>query len=195
MRNGSLKPVQLKTISSNIQSVQWAFDLIKAHSGHVGIYLDGLWAFMSQQMGCKGISEIMIGSNNLRDRWDFRILIVILQYINEIMGVTKTDLFTIGQNDLSQVAKAFAHPARIAIIHHLLKANACINSDLVQELGLAQATISQHLRELKAVGIIRGTIEGVSVNYCIDPVRWNAIKKQFNELFEQYTDPCGGSCC
>lgn len=111
------------------------------------------------------------------------------------MGVTKTDLFSTGQNELAQLAKALAHPARIAIIQHLLKANACINGDLVQELGLAQATISQHLRELKETGLIQGTIEGVSVSYCINPRRWEEIKNLFNLLFDQYSDPSKGSCC
>lgn len=111
------------------------------------------------------------------------------------MGVTKTDLFSTEQNELAQLAKALAHPARIAIIQHLLKANACINGDLVQELGLAQATISQHLRELKETGLIQGTIEGVSVSYCINPRRWEEIKNLFNLLFDQYSDPSKGSCC
>src|SRR5690554_4423627 len=99
------------------------------------------------------------------------------------MGITKTDLFSTEQNEMAVVAKAFAHPARISIIQYLLKANTCINSDLVQELGLAQATISQHLRELKQIGIIQGTIEGVSVCYCINPAKWEEIKTLFNSLF------------
>jgi predicted transcriptional regulator len=111
------------------------------------------------------------------------------------MGVTKTDLFTTAQNELAQVAKALAHPARIAIIQHLLNTNSCINGDLVQELSLAQATISQHLRELKQIGIIQGTIEGVSVSYCINPQKWAEIKGLFNLLFDQYIDPSNGQCC
>jgi len=111
------------------------------------------------------------------------------------MGVTKTDLFTEDQNKLAQIAKAFAHPARMAIIQHLLRANACINSDLVLELGLAQATISQHLRELKEIGIIQGTIEGVSVNYCINPTAWIEVKTLFNNLFDQYTKSPTTDCC
>ncbi|WP_416867553.1 MAG: ArsR/SmtB family transcription factor [Imperialibacter sp.] len=106
------------------------------------------------------------------------------------MGVTKTDLFTAEQNDLALIAKAFAHPARLAIIDYLLKTNACINGDLVEELGLAQATISQHLRELKDMGIIKGTIEGVSVSYCIDPVRWTEIKGLFNKMFDRHPFCC-----
>jgi len=108
------------------------------------------------------------------------------------MGVTKTDLFTEEQNELSQLAKALAHPARIAIIQYLLKANACINSDLVEELGLAQATISQHLRELKQIGIIQGTIEGVSISYCIDSIRWEEISQKFTKLFSSLNQ---NNCC
>ncbi len=116
------------------------------------------------------------------------------------MGVTRTDLFSEAQNEIASVAKALAHPARIAIIQYLLKTNSCINGDLVQELGLAQATISQHLRELKEIGIIQGTIEGVRVNYCICPEKWLSIQQQFNQLFGQYTlvsSACGDddSCC
>ena len=112
------------------------------------------------------------------------------------MGVTRSELFTENQNELAKLAKALAHPARIAIIQYLLKINACINGDLVEELGLAQATISQHLRELKEIGIIRGTIEGVSVSYCIDPVKWNEIAKKFSLLFSSFEEEKkGNSCC
>lgn len=111
------------------------------------------------------------------------------------MGLTKTELFSEQQNELAQIAKAFAHPARVAILLHLLKTNACINSDLVQELGLAQATISQHLRELKEADIIMGTIEGSSMNYCINAKRWQEIRKLFNELFDQYCLTTNDTCC
>jgi len=106
------------------------------------------------------------------------------------MGLTKEDLFTEQQNELSKIAKVFAHPARIAIIDHLLSTNACINSDLVEELGLAQATISQHLKELKAIGIIQGSIEGTSMSYCIDSNKWNEVKTKLSEFFERFSDPC-----
>jgi predicted transcriptional regulator len=111
------------------------------------------------------------------------------------MGVTKTRLFSDLQNEIATSAKAFGHPARVAILQYLLKSNACINGDLVQELGLAQATISQHLRELKDIGIIQGTIEGSKINYCINPVRWAEIKGLFNEIFNQYESPSPGDCC
>ncbi|MGB0176590.1 MAG: ArsR/SmtB family transcription factor [Owenweeksia sp.] len=109
------------------------------------------------------------------------------------MGVTKSQLFTEEQNQLAAVARVLAHPARIAILQHLLKANQCINSDLVQELGLAQATISQHLRELKEIGLIQGTVEGTSMCYCINPKQWNRMQEQLSTLFSQYTG--GMDCC
>ncbi len=110
------------------------------------------------------------------------------------MGITKSNLFTEEQNTLASALKAMAHPARLAILQHLLKANACINGDLVAETGLAQATVSQHLRELKEQGIIQGTIEGVSVSYCINPVRWSEISKLLNGLFEKFKQG-GKGCC
>lgn len=89
--------------------------------------------------------------------------------------------------------KALAHPARIAILQHLLKANECICSNLVDELGLAQATISQHLKELKAVGIIKGRVEGASMCYCIDPKTWKRYKFELDALFMDYDGK--DNCC
>ena len=83
------------------------------------------------------------------------------------MGVTKSEQFTEKQNRTAVLLKALAHPARIAIVEHLLEGNACVCGDLVNELPLAQATVSQHLKELKNAGIIQGTIEGTSVCYCL----------------------------
>jgi DNA-binding transcriptional ArsR family regulator len=109
------------------------------------------------------------------------------------MGLTKFEIFTPKQNELATIAKALGHPARIAILQHLLKVNACICGDLVGEIPLAQPTISRHLKELKAAGIIKGTIEGTSVNYCIDAQRWREIQYLFNGLFDQYVaeQDCG----
>lgn len=111
------------------------------------------------------------------------------------MGITKTDLFTKNQNEIANIAKAFSHPARIAIIQYLIKANACINGDLVNELGLAQATISQHLKELKDAQIIQGTIEGSKINYCLNVQRWKDIKDQFNSIMEQIITLNQNNCC
>ena len=109
------------------------------------------------------------------------------------MGLTKTEIFTDKQNKLAIMLKALAHPARIAIVQHLIKINTCICGDLVDELGLAQPTISQHLKELKNAGIIQGTIEGTSVCYCIDPKVWKQLKTTLDSFFVSYTN--NGKCC
>lgn len=109
------------------------------------------------------------------------------------MGVTKTDIFPDEQNRLATQLKAIAHPARIAILQHIINANACICGDLVDELGLAQATISQHLKELKNAGLIQGTIEGVSVCYCIEPKAWKNLHNDISNLFTSYKDV--NTCC
>tara|TARA_B110000046_G_scaffold164240_1_gene179708 strand:+ start:629 stop:964 length:336 start_codon:yes stop_codon:yes gene_type:complete len=111
------------------------------------------------------------------------------------MGITKANLFTEEQNHISSIAKVLGHPARIAIVEHLLSVNQCINSDLVNELGLAQATISQHLKELKSANIIQGTIEGTSMYYCINPKEWGLSHGLFNNLFNQYQHTTAGDCC
>lgn len=102
------------------------------------------------------------------------------------MGLTKTENFTAEQNQLATIAKALGHPGRIAILQHLLKVDSCICGEIVDEVQLAQATISRHLKELKAVGIIRGTIEGTSVNYCIDGEKWRTVQVLLNGLFDTY---------
>jgi len=109
------------------------------------------------------------------------------------MGLTKTEIFTDEQNLLAARLKALAHPARIAILQHLVKANACVCGSLVDELGLAQATISQHLKELKNAGLIQGTIEGVSTCYCIEPKAWNVLKQELTVFMSSYTE--AGRCC
>ncbi|RVU00449.1 ArsR family transcriptional regulator [Mucilaginibacter limnophilus] len=110
------------------------------------------------------------------------------------MGITKTEIFTDEQNHLAVMLKALAHPARIAILQHIISANACICGDLVEELGLAQATISQHLKELKSAGLIQGTIEGVSICYCIEPKAWAKLEKQLTGFFKTYSG-INSNCC
>jgi len=109
------------------------------------------------------------------------------------MGLTKSEIFTEEQNKLATLLKAMAHPARIAILQQILKANACICGDLADELGLAQPTISQHLKELKSVGLIQGTIEGVSVCYCINPEVWNKLQNELSGFFAAYD--LKNTCC
>ena len=109
------------------------------------------------------------------------------------MGVTKTEIFTEAQNQIASIAKALAHPARIAILQNIFSKNTCICGDLVDEIGLAQATISQHLRELKKVGIIKGTISGTSVCYCINEEVWNenrSLMTQFLNKNNTNNSPC-----
>lgn len=101
------------------------------------------------------------------------------------MGVSKTELFTAHQNRIAQMAKALAHPARIAILQHLIQIDTCVCGDLVNEIGLAQATISQHLKELKKAGLIKGTVEGTSVCYCIDEENWTEMKVLLSAFLQQ----------
>ena len=101
------------------------------------------------------------------------------------MGVTKSDIFSEEQNKLAGFFKVLGHPARVAILQHIINQKSCICNDLVEELGLAQATISQHLKELKNIGIIKGSIEGKSVCYCIDEEKWKQIQQDFDVFFNQ----------
>lgn len=98
------------------------------------------------------------------------------------MGISKTEFFTDQQNHIATIAKALGHPARVAIIEYLLKVNECICGDIVNELPLAQPTISQHLKELKNAGLIKGTIEGNSICYCIDEKTFEILNNYFANI-------------
>ncbi len=111
------------------------------------------------------------------------------------MGVTKTQNFTEAQNQLAMYAKAIAHPARVAILQYLLKQQTCICSNLVEELPLAQATISQHLKELKAAGLIEGTVDGPRSCYCINWKVFEKFNTDMNGLFTQLKTTYNKSCC
>ncbi|CAM1351195.1 ArsR/SmtB family transcription factor [Tenacibaculum insulae] len=109
------------------------------------------------------------------------------------MGITKSEKFTAQQNDLAKIAKVLGHPARIAILQHLFKINSCVCGDLVNEIGLAQPTISQHLKELKNLKLIKGSIEGTSVCYCIDQENWTIIKSLLNNFLNLNSE--SNNCC
>ncbi|MFV0390072.1 MAG: ArsR/SmtB family transcription factor [Pyrinomonadaceae bacterium] len=109
------------------------------------------------------------------------------------MGVSKTEIFDDMQNEIAVFAKVISHPARVAILQQIFNSNACICGDLVNEIGLAQATISQHLKELKALGLIKGTVEGTSVCYCIDEENWTKMKGLINKFLNQ--DLPNEDCC
>lgn len=102
------------------------------------------------------------------------------------MGVTKTTSFTASTNKLAIQLKVLGHPARIAILEYILKQQSCICTDLIPELGLAQATISQHLNELKSIELIQGTVEGTSMCYCINEQKWNELTSELSIFFNQY---------
>jgi DNA-binding transcriptional ArsR family regulator len=110
------------------------------------------------------------------------------------MGITKSEKFSEEQNQLANIAKAFAHPARVAILQQLFKMNACICGDLVIEIGLAQPTISQHLKELKNLGLIKGNVEGTSVCYCINEEVWETSKELFTAFLDQGSN-AKSLCC
>ncbi|EAQ38158.1 metalloregulator ArsR/SmtB family transcription factor [Dokdonia sp. MED134] len=109
------------------------------------------------------------------------------------MGLTKTEMFTDEQNQISLFSKVFGHPARVAILQHLFKINSCVCGDLVNEIGLAQPTISQHLKELKNLGLIKGNVEGTSVCYCINSENWTRMKEVMQQFLDQ--DILATDCC
>jgi len=101
------------------------------------------------------------------------------------MGLAKTEKFTDKQNEIALFAKVFGHPARVAILQHLFKIDACVCGDLVNEIKLAQPTISQHLKELKLLGLIKGSVEGTSVCYCINSENWTKMKEVMFQFLNQ----------
>ena len=101
------------------------------------------------------------------------------------MGLTKTENFTSTQNNIAQLFKVLGNPARIAILEYLMKTEGCICGDLTQEIGLAQPTVSQHLKELKNAGLIKGKIEGKSICYCIDNKNWKHSRKILNTFMKK----------
>lgn len=110
------------------------------------------------------------------------------------MGASKTEQFTVQQNELAVLAKALGHPARIAIIEYLLKVDTCICGDIVNELPLAQPTISQHLKELKNAGLIKGNFEGTSICYCINELGFEKTKGFFQDV-AQHLEKTKNQCC
>ncbi len=106
------------------------------------------------------------------------------------MGVTKTQIFNEKQNKLATILKVLAHPARIAILEYISKQEACICNDIVAEIGLAQPTISQHLKELKNIDLISGEIEGKKVCYCINLKKWKEIQQLLNSFFINTQSNC-----
>lgn len=109
------------------------------------------------------------------------------------MGATKSLEFSVKENRLAKYTKALGHPARVAILKLLASKQTCICGDIVDELPLSQSTVSQHLKELKEAGLIKGEIEGARVCYCIDAKEWKLAQSWINQLFDSYKD--GNGCC
>lgn len=110
------------------------------------------------------------------------------------MAYSKADQFKREDIELSKIAKALAHPARISIVKLLAQKNECICNDLVEELPLSQSTVSQHLKELKTAGVIKGSIDGPRVCYCLD---WKCMEKCADLFFSFFkkTQEKGSGCC
>lgn len=108
------------------------------------------------------------------------------------MGATKTEHFSDKQNEIALLTKALGHPARIAIMEYLVSVDTCICGDIVNELPLAQPTVSQHLKELKNARLIKGSIEGNAICYCIDE---KAIEKLIHYFSNITTNLKSKSCC
>lgn len=108
------------------------------------------------------------------------------------MGATKTDCFTKRQNEIAEIMKALGHPARIAIIDYLLTTDTCICGDIVDKLPLAQPTVSQHLKELRNAGLIKGNVEGNAICYCIDEKTFAKFQDILFNLFEKVKKQ---ACC
>ena len=108
------------------------------------------------------------------------------------MGITKSTKFSESQNRRAELYKALGHPARIAIVEFLINKNSCVCGDIVDELPLSQSTMSQHLKELRSAGIIKGEIEGVKTCYCIDDKVWTELDGQTKELMNSFSlkDKC-----
>ena len=110
------------------------------------------------------------------------------------MGATKTEHFTDEQNAIATLAKALGHPARVAIIEYLMKVDTCICGDIVNELPLAQPTVSQHLKELKNAGLIKGSVEGNAICYCIDEKSLTKLQSYFATISDNL-EKKKSNCC
>ena len=109
------------------------------------------------------------------------------------MGTTKSDIFTTEQNQVAEMAKALGHPARVASLQYLATQNSCVCGSIVSEIGLAQATVSQHLKALKEAGFIQGSVEGVSMCYCINTEHLNSVNRLLSSILSNCCKP--SNCC
>jgi DNA-binding transcriptional ArsR family regulator len=106
------------------------------------------------------------------------------------MGASKVDIYPNEINEIAAIAKVFSHPARVAILQYISTQEACICNDIVDEIGLAQATISQHLKVINDAGLLKGTFEGKSLCYCLNIDRFQELQTLFNTFFNQTKSNC-----
>jgi len=111
------------------------------------------------------------------------------------MATHKREQFTEAEQQLATIAKALGHPARVAILRLLAQRQACVCGELVTELPLSQSTVSQHLKELKAAGLVQGEIDGPRVCYCIAPAGWERARQLLGSLLAELPAPAAGGCC
>lgn len=108
---------------------------------------------------------------------------------------TKADHFPTDLNQMAEYAKALSHPARLDILRVIAEKESCICGEIVDDLPLAQSTVSQHLKVLKNAGLIQGTIDGPSVCYCLDPMALRMLAKQFDTFFSNLIDQSAATSC
>jgi len=107
------------------------------------------------------------------------------------MGASKIDIYTPEIKNIAALAKVFAHPARVAILQYISKQKDCICNDIVDEIGLSQPTISQHLQVINNAGLLKGSFKGKSICYCLNLSRF----QEFQKLFNQFLNTTTSNCC
>lgn len=110
------------------------------------------------------------------------------------MTYSKSKIFNEDLQEMAKIARAMAHPARIAILKYLAEQKICISGDISGQIPLSRTTVSQHLQELKKAGLIKGTINGLKINYCIDEKKACIVKELFDGLFSEMTKCCEPIC-
>ncbi len=106
------------------------------------------------------------------------------------MGASRTDIYTEEINEIADMAKVFAHPARVAILQYISTQESCICNDIVDEIGLAQATISQHLKVINDAGLLKGDFQGKSICYCLNIDRFQKFQTLLNSFFNKTKSNC-----
>ena len=111
------------------------------------------------------------------------------------MAAHKREEFTETEQQIAAIAKALGHPARVAILRLLAQRRSCVCGELVLELPLSQSTVSQHLKELKAAGLVQGEVDGPRVCYCLDPAGWASARQLLGDLLAELPAPTASCDC